>query len=231
MAKLSESEEEYLESLYRLGGKEKQVRVGKLAKDLGVKEPSVVEMLKKLESKNFLKYESYAGAKLTEKGENEGMQVTRKHRLAERLLSDVLDRELPKIHEEACKLEHSIEDDTADAIAKVLGNPETCPHGRPIPGKNSETKQEDFMKLSEGEEGEEYEVVSIPEEEENIKRLLPLAILPGSKVKITERPRLSALMIKRGNDTLALSQDIASEIKVKPHGKKRKRRHHGRSSR
>ncbi len=230
MMELSESEEEYLEALYKMNGGGSQVRVGELAKKLQVKEPSVVEMLKKLEKKDLVDYERYSGAKLTEEGRKEGMSVTRKHRLAERLLSDVLDLELPDIHDEACKLEHSLGNDTADRIAKVLENPETCPHGYPIPEEAKE-EDENLIKLTEGEEGEEYKVVTIPEKREDIQRLIPLAILPGSKIELIDKPSFSALMVKRGGDKLALSRDLASKIMVKPHGRRKRRRHRDRTSR
>lgn len=230
MMELSESEEEYLEALYKLNGRNGQVRVGELAKELQVKEPSVVGMLKKLEKKNLVNYERYSGARLTEEGKKEGMGVTRKHRLAERLLSDVLDMELPEIHDEACKLEHSIGNDTADRIAKVLENPETCPHGYPIP-EEEEEEEEDLMKLTEGEEGREYKVMTIPEKKEDVQRLIPLAILPGSKIELVDKPSFSALMVRRGEDKLALSRDLASKIRVKPHGRRKRRRHRDRPGR
>lgn len=230
MMELSESEEEYLEALYKLNGRGGQVRVGKLAEELQVKEPSVVEMLKKLEKKNLVDYERYSGAKLTDRGKEEGMSVTRKHRLAERLLSDVLDLELPEIHDEACKLEHSIGNDTADKIARVLENPETCPHGYPIPEEEKE-EDENLIELTEGEEGEEYRVITIPEKREDIQRLIPLAILPGSKIELADKPPFSALMVERGGDKLALSRDLASKIMVKPHGRRKRRRHRSGSGR
>jgi len=159
------------------------------------------------------------------------MRVTRRHRLAERLLTDVLNRDLPLVHEEACKLEHSIADGTADEIARVLQNPETCPHGHPIPEERTEVGEGELISLAEGEEGKEYRVVSVPEAEEDVQRLLPLAILPGAKVKLVDKPSLSAVMIKRGGDKLALGREIASKIKVKPYERGKRRRRRGRSSR
>lgn len=229
MQKLSESEEEYLEALYRLNGNDDRVRVKKLAEGLEVRESSVVEMLKKLDKKKLVKYRKYKGAKLTDGGKEAGMKITRKHMLAERLLSDVLNRDLPDIHEEACKLEHSLADETADEIEKVLKNPKTCPHGNPIPEKNPES-EEDSLKLSEAEEGETYEVITIPEEKEDIQRLLPLCVLPGAKIELTDKPSFSAIMVSRGDDTLALSREIASKIKVRPYEQRKRHRHHGRAS-
>lgn len=230
MSDLTEAEEEYLEALYRLEGDSKKVKVGDLADELEIKEPSVVEMLEKLEEKNLLEYERYQGVELTDKGEEEGMRVTRRHRLAERLLCDVLNRDLPEVHEEACELEHSLANETADEIANVLENPETCPHGNPIPEEIKEMDEE-AIKLTEGKEGEEYKVMTIPEEEKDIKRLLPMAVLPGCDIKLAEKPSFSAIMVEQNGDKLALSRDIASKIKVKPCGERKRRRRRGRSGR
>lgn len=231
MSELSESEEEYLEALYRLDGHKKRIKIGEISEELGVREPSAVEMLKKLEGKGLVDYETYSGVKMTEEGAERGIQVTRKHRLAERLLCDVLNRDLPEVHEEACKLEHSIADETAEEIAKVLEDPETCPHGQPIPQNENELKdRENVIALTEGREGDKYRVVSIPEEEEDIQRLIPLAILPGKTVELVEKPSLTAIMVRRGGDKLALSQNLASKIEVTPCGGER-HRHRDRSGR
>lgn len=231
MKELSESEEEYLEALYKLDRDGKRVRIGKLAEELKIKEPSVVEMLKKLEKKDLVNYERYKGASLTDEGKDEGRKVTRKHRLSERLLSDVLDRDLSQIHEEACKMEHSIADETANEIERFLENPETCPHGYPIPGKDEEVQFEELIKLNEAEEGGEYRVMTIPETSEYIQRLLPLAVLPGAKIELDDASSLGPIMVKKGKDKFALSKDIASKILVKPCERKRKRKRRGRSSR
>lgn len=223
---LSESEEEYLESLYKLSTEKSRVRVGELAKNLGIKEPSVVEMLKKLEKKGLVEYESYSGTELTEKGEELGRGVTRRHRLAERLLCDVLGRELPSVHEEACKLEHSISDETAEEISRVLEEPKTCPHGNPIPKSELNSEYKELIKLTEGQEGKKYEVKKIPEEKEDIQRLLPLCVLPGTEIELLENPSFSALMVKRGEDKLALSRGIASKIMVRGVEKEKHRHRH-----
>lgn len=226
---LSESEEEYLESLYNLSRGKESVRVSDLAEDLDLKAPSVVEMLNKLEKKGLVDYEKSMGCSMTDKGEKLGMRVSRRHKLAERLLSDMLDRDLSQVHDEACRLEHSFADKTADEIARILGNPETCPHGHPIPEEEG-YDEEDLMNLTEGKEGEKYSVASIPEKKEDVQRLLPLAILPGTSIKLSENPSSGALMIERGSDKLALSRNIASKIEVREDEGRRERRRHRRGS-
>ncbi len=230
---LSESEEEYLEALYKLSRNNDEIKVGKLAEELEIRKSSAVEMLKKLENKELVNYKKYSGVKLTEIGEKEGLRVTRRHRLAERLLSDVLNRDLSEVHEEACRLEHSIADETADEIARFLENPDTCPHGYPIPKEEMEDleNEDNILKLTKGEEGEDYEVVSIPEDEDDVQRLLPLGVLPGSKIILEDKSSVGAIMVRKGSDKLALSRKIGSKIRVRPYERKRRtRKRHGRSS-
>ena len=228
---LSESEEEYLESLYNLSRGVDKVKVSELADDLEISAPSTVEMLEKLDNKELVNYEKSSGCSLTDEGENIGRKISRRHRVAERFLSDMLDRDLSQVHDEACELEHSLADKSADEIANILGNPDTCPHGQPIPKEGEEEVDEDSIKLAEAEEGREYDVKSIPEREGDVQRLLPLAILPGSRIKLAENPSSGALMVKRGSDKLALSRDIASKIEVCKDEERKQRRRHRRGSR
>ncbi|MFB6217251.1 MAG: metal-dependent transcriptional regulator, partial [Candidatus Aenigmatarchaeota archaeon] len=139
-------------------------------------------------------------------------------------------RDLSEVHEEACKMEHSIADETADKIAKFLKQPKTCPHGHPVPDEDSDIEEDNLLKLSECEKGQEYEVVTVPEDREDVERLLPLGILPGAEIKLVEDPSFSALIIEKGDDRVTLSEGIASKTLVRP-CERRRRRHRGRSGR
>ncbi len=129
--KLSESIEEYLEALYIFYEKGKNtVRVKEIAETLKISPPSVVEMLKKMESLGLITY-TRDGAKLTDKGLKEAERIVRNHRLVEVLLDRVLK---VKVDEDVvCRMEHTISDEIADAICTLLNHPEECPHGKPIP--------------------------------------------------------------------------------------------------
>ena len=83
-------------------------------------------------NKKFIVKENYK-IKLTETGEEIGKQLTRRHRLTERLLADVLEFDRQSIEKIACDLEHNISTDLADSICTLLGHPTQCPHGNPIP--------------------------------------------------------------------------------------------------
>ena len=209
---LTPSEEEYLESIYRR--EDGLVKVKELARHLGVKDPSVVEMLKKLKEKGLVTYDR-TGVKLTKRGKRGAVRVVRRHELAERLLSDVFKHDLPGIHEHACEFEHILDDGLTDKIDHMLGKPSTCPHGDPIPtpeGKAAEPKVKPLIDLG---EDEECVVMVIPEERSSVERLLSLNILPGAKVRVAEKLPRGAMILQCGKTQVALSRGIASKIFVR----------------
>ncbi|MGQ9788128.1 MAG: metal-dependent transcriptional regulator [Candidatus Hadarchaeaceae archaeon] len=224
---LSVSEEEYLEAIYRGQTESKQrVKVRDLAKVLGVKDPSVVEMLSKLSDKGLVT-RARSGAALTDKGMDEAIRVVQRHKLAERLLCDVFGHGLPGVHEHACEFEHVLDDELTEKIDDILKRPTTCPHGRPIPRSRGSSVQIQPESLSNLACGEYCTVVAIPEERESVERLLALNILPNSKVKLVEKLPRGAIMLRCGKTQVALSRDIASKILVK-RSERRRVRHRAR---
>src|SRR6201986_1478062 len=106
------------------------------AERLGRSAPSVSEMLDRLREDGYVAREG-PRLSLTESGQALAGKVVRKHRLAERLLVDVIGLEWHKVHREAGPWEHVISDDVEARLVELLGDPATCPHGNPIPGSHS----------------------------------------------------------------------------------------------
>jgi len=211
---LTPSEEDYIEAMFRLQEKiGEKIKVKELAKNLGVRDPSVVEMLQKLKKKGIVKYDRY-GASLTEAGKKHAARILRRHKLAERLLSDVFKHELPGVHEHACEFEHILDDELTDKIDNMLGNPKTCPHGRSIPTREGRTTSFGGKALTKLREGEECMIKVIPEERGCVERLLSLNILPRERVRILEKLPGGAILLQCGGTQVALSRDIASRILV-----------------
>jgi len=131
----AESIEEYLETVYRLEREGPGVTTSGLASCLGISRASVSGMLKKLAAGGYLDYRARTEPRLTQKGLTIASRVMRRHRLAERLLTDVLGMRRDEVHHDACMLEHAISDRVEAQIVRVLGDPKTCPHGHPIPPK------------------------------------------------------------------------------------------------
>ncbi len=202
------------------------VKTGKLANQLHVKASSVVQMLGKLNKKKLVDYGRRTGVKLTKKGREMAAKIVRRHDLAERLLADVFEQDLPKVHDDACKLEHAINDELADKIEKTLGKPSTCPHGSPIPTTNGRVVRADCTELLDVGEGKECTIVTIPEEREAVQRLLSLNILPKSKIKVVEKLPRGAILVQCGDTQVALSRGVASQILVS--GRRRARYRWGR---
>ncbi|MEQ1703141.1 MAG: metal-dependent transcriptional regulator, partial [Ilumatobacteraceae bacterium] len=124
--------EEYCECIFELHEDDVAVIQARIAERLQVSRPAVSEMIRRLDAEGLI---TTAGAiKLTVKGEALAQQVVRRHRLAERFLTDLLGLSWAEAHHEAGKWEHVMSDAVETAMNRVLGNPTTCPHGNPIPG-------------------------------------------------------------------------------------------------
>jgi len=208
--------EMYLKVIYSLQAKTGAARTGDIAKILEITPGSVTNTLEVLETKGLVAREPYKGVKLTERGRKLALSVFRRHRLAERLLADVLHLDWIESHEEACKLEHAISDELASSIEKALGSPKTCPHGNAIPahdGTITPTKSEALAGL---ENGQKATVVHIPEENTEILRYLStLGMYPGVKLEVEEKaPFNGPMLVKIGANSFPLSLDVASGIYV-----------------
>lgn len=131
---MSDSIEEYLEAIYVFNEKGKLAKNQDLADKLRVSPASVTQMIKKLAEEGLVTYEPYKGVLLTGVGNARAQSVVRKHRLLERFLHDSLGFSKEKVHDEACRLEHSVSDEVACALCEKLNNPSMCPDdGNPIP--------------------------------------------------------------------------------------------------
>lgn len=208
--------EMYLKTIYNLEARTGAARTGDIAKLLNITPGSVTNTLEVLEGKGFVEREPYKGVKLTGQGRSLALSVFRRHRLAERLLTEVLHYEWAESHDEACKLEHAVSDTLANSIEKTLGNPETCPHGNPIPdekGYLAPSRSEALSNLGAGQHG----VVSeIPDENTELLRYLAnLGMLPGVEVKVEEKaPFKGPMLVKVESNSYPLSLDVANGIYV-----------------
>jgi DtxR family transcriptional regulator, Mn-dependent transcriptional regulator len=140
--------EEYLEAIHELEEEGTPVIQARLAERLEHSAPSVSEMIRRLRNEGYLEPAAAGKAvQLTDKGRVRAESVVRKHRLAERLLTDVIGLPWNKAHVEACRWEHVISDEVEERLVELLEHPTTCPHGNPIPGAGA--VREDLFALSE----------------------------------------------------------------------------------
>src|ERR1700730_3189702 len=132
--------EEYLEAIHELEEEGTQVIQARLADRLGHSAPAVSEMIRRLKTEGDLTVEDRA-VQRTSKGRARAESVVRKHRLAERLLTDIIGLPWHKSHLEACRWEHVISDEVEERLMVLLDNPQTCPHGNPIPGSAPQVRE------------------------------------------------------------------------------------------
>ena len=125
--------EEYCEAIFELNEDDVEVIQARIADRLMVSRPAVSEMIKRLETDGLVAIDHNA-ISLTADGLRLAERVVRRHRLAERFLTDILGLSWADAHKEAGKWEHVISEPVEEAIVRVLGDPTTCPHGNPIPG-------------------------------------------------------------------------------------------------
>jgi DtxR family Mn-dependent transcriptional regulator len=160
--------EEYCECIFELAEDDVDIIQARIAERLQVSRPAVSEMIRKLEAEGLLTTDG--GIELTESGQKLAQTVVRRHRLAERFLTDVLKLSWAEAHHEAGKWEHVMSDHVEEAMNRLLGEPTTCPHGNPIPG--SDYIEPDSLPLSDHPVGERFTVRRIPEELEFTPGLL-----------------------------------------------------------
>ena len=214
---VSTKSEEYLEAIYRLEEKTGSARTMELARQLKIAPGSVTNTIESLERRGLITHKPYKGVKLTEKGKKLALEVLRRHRLAERLLTDVLRLDWSQVHDAACKLEHAITKDIIKPLEKALKHPKTCPHGNPIPtacGGIIEEKSESLLNVN---PKEKAIIVKITEEESDIlQHLAALGLIPGASIEVEQKiPFGGPITIKVGDVRHTLEHKFASIIDVR----------------
>ena len=215
---ISATVEEYLEAIYRLEEKKGSAKTGDLAKELNVTLGTITNTIENMEKQNLVIHKPYKGVKLTKKGRKLALDVVRRHRLSERLLTDILRLEWSKAHDAACKLEHAIADeDILKPLEEALGKPKTCPHGNPIPTESGKVVEEKSELLTSLNLGEECTIVKITDERQDLLQYLAtLGLVPGANVQIEEKaPFNGPIMVKVMGASYALGRNVASVIWVR----------------
>lgn len=172
-----------------------------------------------LEEKGMLEVTQSRELRLTDEGSTLARRVIRRHRLAERLLNDVLEMDLASIEGPACRFEHAISAEVEEKICTLLGHPNECPHGKTIPsGKCCSESQElisrAIVPLPEVEVGKTVKIAYLTlSEEGRLDRLSSLGVLPG--VSVTVDQKFPAFVIKLEETSVAMEKEVASNIYVR----------------
>jgi DtxR family transcriptional regulator, iron-dependent repressor len=206
--------EEYCECIFELREDDVEVIQARIADRLQVSRPAVSEMMRRLEAEGLIT--TGDGIRLTPAGLALAERVVRRHRLAERFLTDVLQLSWAEAHHEAGRWEHVMSLAVEQAMDRLLGNPTTCPHGNPIPG--SDYVEPDASPLASVDVGNSFTVRRIPEELEFTPGLLEFLeqseLVPGTNGTVTAVSPDGTLTIEIGGHHVGVGAFASARILV-----------------
>jgi DtxR family Mn-dependent transcriptional regulator len=206
--------EQYCEAIYELQEDDVDVIQARIAERLGVSRPAVSEMMRRLESEALVTMSGKI--ELTSRGQRLAESVVRRHRLAERMLTDILGLSWAEAHEEASNWERVISPAVEVALNRVLGDPTTCPHGNPIPG--SGYRPPETVVLAEVPRGGTFTVTRVTEELEFTPGLLEFlesaSVLPGNHGVLTAASPDGTVTVEIGGRHVGIGAFAASRILV-----------------
>lgn len=205
--RISTAAENYLQSLYKLKEEGLSTTPGNLAEyirrlpageGVGTSLPSILGMLRRMAKEGLVTIPASKEVELTDKGRKAAESIARRHRLAERLVVDILGLKLHRAHIEAHRLEHAISPELEECIRTRLGNPTTNPFGRPIPGSGYQAPPGSIVSLAEAPEGSAYKVDRIPEEDPDLLEfLIAHGVIPGAVVTVVDQSKYRGVLVFR----------------------------------
>lgn len=207
--------EEYLEAVHELEEEGVAVIQARLVERLGHSAPAVSEMVRRLSDDGYVTV-SARTISLTDSGVTKAESVVRKHRLAERLLTDIIGLSWDKAHLEAGRWEHVISDEVEGRLIEILGHPTTCPHGNPIPGAQVST--EPTTALADADAGDQIRLRRVTEQVEidgdALRYLSSHGFVPGVVATISSRAPDGTLTLDVGNHSFSLGPGLARQLYV-----------------
>jgi DtxR family transcriptional regulator, Mn-dependent transcriptional regulator len=211
--------EDCLQALYRLTRDGKAVSTAQAAESARLTLPVFLAALRELLNRE-LATETRDGLRLTAEGRRLGAGVVRRHRLSERLLTDILGIPWERAHEEAMRFEHTLRPEAEARLDRLLNHPETCPHGAPIPDASDSAGAPPTCTLDKIPAGGRVRIQQIGEEEtEFLRYLASLGLLPQAEVRVEEvAPFGGPLLLQVGTARYALGRDVAAKILVSEDG-------------
>ena len=213
----TQTKENYLKALYYLHQKSKAISITDLGKEMDVSKPTANDMVKKLQTKGWVKYERYKPLAFTEKGIKEASQIIRKHRLSEMFLTQIMGIGWEKVHEIAEELEHLKSELFFDRMDELLGFPSVDPHGSIIPDKEGNFTKRNLTPLAKVEAGKTFTIKALGDS--SVDFLLYLnkkQIHLGLEIKVQEIEPFdnSVTVIYAPVGTRVLSQSVCNRLLV-----------------
>ena len=213
---MHDTTEEYLETILEIEEEGVVPLRARLVERLGLSAAAVSETVARLEDQGYVEMNRDRSLRLTDKGRGLATSVVRRHRLAERLLVDVIGLEWEKVHAEAARWEHAISADVEEKLVLLLGDPATCPHGNPIPGSHNVAPRLDSMPLADAQQGP-IVVTRVSERLEMSDSALSLIatahLLPGNDATVVARDA-DGVTVKTATGEFQVPARIADSLYV-----------------
>lgn len=215
---LPEGAQDYLESIYEMEEEGGVIQQSRIAKRMGVSRATVSEYMKKLELQGLIEVDGRT-IHISPKGEEVATPLVRRHRLAERLLTDILEIPWHKAHEEAHRWEHVISPDVEERILAKTGAT-TCPHGNPIPGYEPPYDRAKLVPLTDlGQSGSGTLCLLTEDIELNtgvLEYFEENGLMPGAELVIDNIAPDGTIMLSVNGKATSLGANLADNIWVSP---------------
>ena len=211
MAKATVAEEEYLQIMFWLEEAGLPINGANIARAMQLSPPTVHEMIGRLEDDGYVERADDKSLNFTHKGREEAEAISRRHRLIERFLTDVLGIPWDEVHEEAERLEHAMSPVLEERMLAAIGDAKTCPHGHPI----VEGVREEGVLLADVEPGADVRVLRFENEAEEILHYLKgTGIHPGLEGRL-ESSDADEVVMSSDDGRHAVSKSVAETVSVK----------------
>jgi DtxR family transcriptional regulator, Mn-dependent transcriptional regulator len=228
MNDLVDTTEMYLRTIYDLEEEGVVPLRARIAERLDQSGPTVSQTVSRMERDGLLHVAGDRHLELTDKGRGLAVAVMRKHRLAERLLVDVIGLPWEEVHAEACRWEHVMSEDVERRLVRVLDNPTTSPFGNPIPGLSdlglagaaSGADKINLVRLTELPAGMPVAVVvrqlteHVQGDVELIGRLKDAGVVPNARVTVEANDHGGVMIVIPGHEQVELPHHMAHAVKV-----------------
>lgn len=214
---ISDTMGDYLGELYRLSHNDTWISTTALAERLGVSGPATVRMVHRLQKFELVEHLPYNGVRLTDLGRKAALMNIRRHRLVERFLVDVLQFGWHEVHDEADVLQKGINQKLEDRIDSLMGHPQTCPHGDPIPTREGYMPLLNDRPLTVVPMGKRGVVSRVKERHpDKLRYMSEIGLIPGAEFEVLSRaPFNGPLRLKLGRNEQVIGYEFAAAIWVR----------------
>ena len=211
---------QYLAELYRLTDRHEDeiyVSTSDLADVLHVTPPAINRMVSRLRELGYIDHERYQGVRLSPEGNTVALQQLRRHRIAEVFLVNVMGFGWDEVYDEASRMSTSLSPEVAQRMWTMAGEPDTCPHGEPIPDPEGNIVPLEDMNLTQTEAGQQVQISRVRTREvDRLQYLQALGLLPGTEVEVYHvAPFDGPMQLRVNQEYRIIGNNLANLIRVK----------------